>query len=103
MHKTPGALDQPRDLLLAEHRGQALLALGKWDLIGYVSPAKRLHKQEPQRCSLPFNGAGRELAITKQMNLVLTDVVRSKLIRGTVKVRRERLHSVHVGTIVCGK
>jgi hypothetical protein len=47
--------------------------------------------------SLPFDGARRELAVAKQMDLTLADVVRSKLIRGTVEVRRERFHSVHVG------
>ncbi len=98
MHEAAGCIDQPRCLLPAQYGGQALVTLRKRDLIGHVGPAERLDKQEPQRCGLPLNGVWRELAVAEQMYLVLTDVIRPKLIRRTPKVSGELLHSLNVTT-----
>jgi hypothetical protein len=76
-----GRIDQPGHFFLTEHGRQTLVLLRKGDRIGQVRSAECLDEQEPQRCSPSFDGAWRELAIPKQMDLVVAYMVRSKLLR----------------------
>jgi hypothetical protein len=58
--------------------GRQSVALGKWNVIGKVRPPKRLDEEKTQCRSAAFDGPRRELALAKQMNLVLADVLRAK-------------------------
>jgi hypothetical protein len=51
------------------------MMLGKWDGIGQIGSPKRLDEQEPQSRSLSLDSARRELAIGKQVNLILANLV----------------------------
>jgi hypothetical protein len=75
MHQVRGGLDEPSHLFLAQHRGQSPWAPGKGNLIGNIRPPQRLDEEKTQSRSMTFDGPRRELAIAKQMNLVLPDMV----------------------------
>ena len=47
---------------------------------------------------MTFDGPRRELAITKQMNLVLPDIVRAQKVRRAAKISRKILNRTDVGT-----
>ncbi len=77
-------------------RGQTLAALGKRNLIGQIRPIQRLDKQEPKRCGLALDGARRKLAIAKQMNLILANMIRPKLVWRAAEIPDELLDRVQV-------
>lgn len=78
MHQVAGRRDEKLDFFWPENRGQGARPLREWDLLVDIRPLQRLHKQEAQSGCLDCAGAGEELAISKQMSLVLPDVVRPK-------------------------
>jgi hypothetical protein len=67
-------------------------------VIGEIWSSKCLDEEKTQSGSATFDSACRELAVTKQMNLVLADVVWAQTIGGTVEVLREIFYSVNVST-----
>jgi hypothetical protein len=72
---------EPSHFILTEHGWQTPMMLGKWDGIGQIGSPERLDEQEPpQSRSLSLDGARRELAIAKQVNLILANLVWPQLI-----------------------
>ena len=85
-------------LLLVKNGRQAPLTLGKWNVIGKVRPAQRLDEEKTQRRGAAFDGPGRELALAKQIRLVLADMIRAKPFGRTMEVLRKVFHRVDVRT-----
>jgi hypothetical protein len=85
------------DVRAVQNSGQALVALGKRNLIGQIGSPKRLNEQKSQRCRLSPNRARRKLAIAEQMNLILANMVWPKLIGRPVEIPGELVHRMHVG------
>jgi hypothetical protein len=96
MHQVAGRIDQTGHFFLAEHGRQTLVLLRKRDRIGQVRPTQRLDEQEAQRCCPSFDGAREQLAIAKQMDLVVAYMVWSKLLRRTSEIPGEVLNRVDV-------
>src|SRR5271168_2057717 len=96
MHQVAACVDQPCDLFLAEHCRKTLGMLGKRERIRQVRPPQCLDEQEPQRRRLSRDGASRKPAVAEQMDLVLADVIGSKLLGRTTEVPGELLHCTQV-------
>src|ERR1700688_67807 len=77
MQTVGGSGQQPADLVPAEHRRK---------LLQHVMPLERLDEEEAQ-CSHSLRHRLRsQLALAKQVELVLADMFRAKLIGSTMKV-----------------
>ena len=82
-----GARDQqPADLLPAEHGWELLRQSGKRQVLQHVMPLQRLDVEEPQRGYSLRHCLRSQLPLTKQVELVLPDMLRTKLVRSTMKV-----------------
>ena len=55
-----------------------------------------LQKKEAQRCRTMADGAHTKLPFVEQVHLIAADLFRSKLIRRTPEMFRERLHNLQV-------
>src|ERR1039458_3485501 len=98
MHQVPGRVIETRHLLLVQYGRQSPLTLGERNVIGKIRPAQRLDEEKTQRRGAAFDGSGRELALAKQIRLVLANMFRAKPFRRTMEVLREILHRVDVAT-----
>jgi len=67
-------------------------------VIGKIRSPECLDEEKTQSGSATFDGARREFAITKQVNLVFADVVWTEAIRLTAEVLRKILHRMDIGT-----
>src|ERR1700756_2805194 len=94
----PGRINKPSYLLLIQYGRQSPLTLGERNVIGKIGPAQRLDEEKTQRRSAAFDGSCRKLALTKQIRLVLADMLRAKPLWRKVEVLREVLHRVNVAT-----
>jgi hypothetical protein len=91
-------INEPLDLFLTQYRGHPPLTLRKRNVIGKTRSPECLDEEKTQSGSATFDGARRELAITKQVNLVFADVVWTEAVRRTAEVLRKILHRMDVGT-----
>src|ERR1035437_1104071 len=98
MHQVPGRVIETRHLLLVQYGRQSPLTLGERNVIGKIRPAQRLDEEKTQRRGAAFDGSGRELALAKQIRLVLADMVRAKPFRRTMEVLGKVFHRVDIGT-----
>jgi hypothetical protein len=98
MHEVAGRLDEPRYVPLIENRRQSPLSLGKWNVVGKVRPTQRLDEQKAKCGGATLDGSGRQLALAKQISLVLADMVRAKRFRRTVEVPRKVFNRKDVRT-----
>ena len=96
MHQVAGGADEPSYFILTEHGWQASMMLGKRDGIEQIGSPERLDEQEPQSRGLSFDGARRELAIAKQVNLILANVVWPQLIWRPAEIPGELLDRMDV-------
>jgi hypothetical protein len=63
----------------------------KRNVIGKIRSPECLDEERTQSGSATFDGARREFAITKQVNLVFADVVWTEAVRRTAEVLRKIL------------
>ena len=80
MQPVGGGSQQPADLLPAEHNGKPLRQPGKRQVLQHVMPLERLDVKEPQRCHSLRHRLRSQLPLTKQVELVLPDMLRTKLV-----------------------
>jgi hypothetical protein len=86
MQTVGGSGQQPADLVTAEHRRKLLRQSGERQVLQHVMPLERLDEEEAQ-CSHSLRHRLRsQLALAKQVKLVLADLFRAKLIGSTIKV-----------------
>ena len=81
-----------------QYRGHPPLTLGKRNVIGKIRPSECLDEEKTQSSGAAFDRPCRELAVAKQVNLVLADMFWTEAIWRTVEVLREILYGVDVGT-----
>ncbi len=67
-------------------------------MIGKIWPSECLDEEKTQSSSTTFDRSWRELAVTKQVNLVLANMFWAEAIGRTVEVLREIFYRVNVGT-----
>ena len=78
MYQVPGRINQSCNLLQTEYGWQLLETLGKRDLIEQIGPPKGLGEEKSQSRTSALDRTGRQLAIAKQVYLVLANVARTK-------------------------
>src|SRR6202035_1481874 len=74
VHQVLRGSNEPRHFLLTEYCGHPPLTLGKWNVIGKIRPSECLDEEKTQRSGTTFDGPRRELAVAKQVNLVLANM-----------------------------
>jgi hypothetical protein len=77
---------QPANLLSAEHGWEPLRQAGKRQVLQHVMSLERLDVEEPQRGHSLRHRLRSQLALTKQVELVLADMLRTKPVGSTMKV-----------------
>ena len=65
-------------------------------MIGKIRPSECLDEEKTQSSSTAFDRARRELAVAKQVNLVLTNMFWAEAIGRTMEVLREILYGVDI-------
>jgi hypothetical protein len=70
--------------------------LGKWNVLQHVVAPERLHEEEAQSRHSLANAVGGEFSFSKQMDLILANVLRSQLVRSTMEVLGELLQNERV-------
>ena len=98
VHQVLRGSNEPRHLFLTQYCGQPPLTLGKRNVIGKIRSSECLDEEKTQSGSTTFDRSWRELAVAKQMNLVLANMIWAEAIGRTVEVLREILHRVDIGT-----
>src|ERR1019366_4713797 len=96
-HQVLCRIDHPLDLFWTEDDGELPGTLGKWDVLGEIRASQRLDVEETQSCGAARNRPCLELAFSKQIGLILPDMIRSQPIWRAVKVPGEVLYRVQVG------
>jgi hypothetical protein len=67
-------------------------------VIGKIGPSECLDEEKTQSSGTTFDRGWRKLAVAKQVNLVLADMLWAEAIWRTVEVLREILYGVDIGT-----
>jgi hypothetical protein len=67
-------------------------------MIGKIWPSECLDEEKTQSSATAFDRPWRELAVAKQVNLVLANMFWAEAIGRTVEVLREILYGVDIGT-----
>jgi hypothetical protein len=98
MVQITGGFDQPLHFFDAENTWQWPLPLWHGEMFMHVPPLQRFHVQETKRCDLLLNGARGQVKIAKQMDLILTNLIRTELLRRSSEVGRESLYRFDVGS-----
>ena len=80
-HQVLCCIDQPLNLFWTEYSGQLPGALRKWDVFGEIRSSQRLEVQKAQGRNIRSDRSRQKLAITKQMSLILPDMVWPQTIR----------------------
>src|SRR5207253_2314888 len=88
----PAGVDEPRDLLQAEHGRQPLLLFGVWQEVAILMPLQGLDEKEPQSGYVVDHASGGQLAFSEQIYLVAAQLVEPKLVRRLPKVLGELGH-----------
>jgi hypothetical protein len=81
-----GSGQQPADLPPAEHGRELLRQAGERQVLQHVMSLERLDVEEPQPGHSLRHRLRSQLALTKQVELVLPDMLCTKLIGSTMKV-----------------
>jgi hypothetical protein len=100
MQPVGGGGQQSADLLPAEHGRELLRQAGTRQVLQHVMSLERLDVEEPQRGHSLRHRLRSQLALTKQVELVLPDMLRTKPIGSTMKVFGKLLDRKQVGS--CG-
>jgi hypothetical protein len=96
VHEVFRRRDQPLNLLRTEDRGQRPRPLRKRNMFVEIGTPQCLHIQEAKSCRLSLDRARQQLAITKQVGLVLPDVVRTKPVGRATEVPGELFHCAYI-------
>jgi hypothetical protein len=67
-------------------------------VIGKIRPLECLDEEKTQSSGTTLDRCWRELAVTKQVNLVLANMFWAEAIWRTVEILREILYAVNIGT-----
>jgi hypothetical protein len=67
-------------------------------VIGKIGPSECLDEEKTQSSGTTFDRGWRKLAVAKQVNLILADMLCAEAIWRTVEVLREILYGVDIGT-----
>src|SRR6266496_4912524 len=98
VHQVLRGSNEPRHFLLAQYCRQPPLTLGKRNVIGKIRPSECLDEEKTQSSGTTFDRSWRELAVAKQVNLILANMFWAEAIGRTVEVPREIFYRVNVGT-----
>jgi hypothetical protein len=96
VHQVLRGSNEPRHFLLTQYCGQPPLTLGKRNVIGKIRPSECLDEEKTQSSGTTFDRPRRELAVAKQMNLVVANMFWAQAIGRAVKVLREILYGVDI-------
>ena len=92
VHQVLRGSNEQRHFLLTQYGGHPPLTLGKRNVIGKIRPSECLDEEKTQSSGTPLDRSWRELAVAKQVNLVLANMFWAEAIGRTVEVSREVLH-----------
>src|ERR1035441_9115286 len=87
----------PLTLFWTEYNGQLPGQLGKWDVLGEIWPSQRLDVEKAQSCRAQCNRPCLELAFSKQIGLILPNMIRSQQLWRAVEIPGKVLYRVQVG------
>jgi hypothetical protein len=74
VHQVLRGRNEPRHFLLTQYYGLPPLTLGERNVIGKIRPSKCLDEEKTQSSGTTFDRPRRELAVAKQVNLVLANM-----------------------------
>jgi hypothetical protein len=86
-----GGFKQPLHFIDAENIWQRPLPFRHGKMFVHVPPLQRFHVRKTQRCNMLLDRAGSEVKISKQVNLVLKNLIRAELLGRPSEVSGESL------------
>src|SRR6267378_8262388 len=98
MHQVLRGSNEPRHFLRAQYCGHPPRTFGERNVIGKIWPSECLDEEKTQSSATTFDRPWRELAVAKQVNLVLANMFWAEAIGRTVEVPREILYRMDIGT-----
>src|SRR5207249_11876350 len=92
----PGGVDQTRDFLSTEHGWQSAAVFGIGQELPKLMALEGLNKEEPQSGHTVYRRTGCHLALSEQVGLIASQLIRPELIRGLAKMVSERSNVLQV-------